>query len=187
MGRRKNNKSSDNNESSTKVSDSNPDRQQHNTITRFADAEEDDATASSILDDSVAAPVDGTAIEDEAMCDADVSMIDGEDDKTSADYYFDSYSHFGIYPFCILSLAETKWGFLNLLIDRYLDECKFYCSCFLQNSFWLSVLLFLFAGIHEVCTLNLDTKLFGFCYWNIISLTHLFRSNLDVVLFSYLT
>lgn len=135
MGRRKNNKSSDNNESSTKVSDSNPDRQQHNTITRFADAEEDDATASSILDDSVAAPVDGTAIEDEAMCDADVSMIDGEDDKTSADYYFDSYSHFGIYPFCILSLAETKWGFLNLLIDRYLDECKFYCSCFLQNSF----------------------------------------------------
>ncbi|KAH9762833.1 protein arginine N-methyltransferase 1.1 [Citrus sinensis] len=97
MGRRKNNKSSDNNESSTKVSDSNPDRQQHNTITRFADAEEDDATASSILDDSVAAPVDGTAIEDEAMCDADVSMIDGEDDKTSADYYFDSYSHFGIH------------------------------------------------------------------------------------------
>lgn len=113
MGRRKNNKSSDNNESSTKVSDSNPDRQQHNTITRFADAEEDDATASSILDDSVEAPVDGTAIEDEAMCDADVSMIDGEDDKTSADYYFDSYSHFGIYPFCILSLAETKWGFLD--------------------------------------------------------------------------
>ncbi|KDO59263.1 hypothetical protein CISIN_1g015306mg [Citrus sinensis] len=108
MGRRKNNKSSDNNESSTKVSDSNPDRQQHNTITRFADAEEDDATASSILDDSVAAPVDGTAIEDEAMCDADVSMIDGEDDKTSADYYFDSYSHFGIHEEMLKDVVRTK-------------------------------------------------------------------------------
>lgn len=108
MGRRKNNKSSDNNESSTKVSDSNPDRQQHNTITRFADAEEDDATASSILDDSVEAPVDGTAIEDEAMCDADVSMIDGEDDKTSADYYFDSYSHFGIHEEMLKDVVRTK-------------------------------------------------------------------------------
>lgn len=120
MGRRKNNKSSDSNQSSMKISGSDPDRHQHNTITRFADAEEDDSTVSSILEDSVAAPVDGTAIDDEAMCDADVSMLDGEDDKTSADYYFDSYSHFGIFLFLILSLAETKWDFLNLLIELIL-------------------------------------------------------------------
>lgn len=108
MGRRKNNKSSDNNQSSMKISGSDPDRHQHNTITRFADAEEDDSTVSSILEDSVAAPVDGTAIDDEAMCDADVSMLDGEDDKTSADYYFDSYSHFGIHEEMLKDVVRTK-------------------------------------------------------------------------------
>lgn len=38
--------------------------------------------------------------EDSAMCDLDASLIGA--DQTSADYYFDSYSHFGI-PFLISS------------------------------------------------------------------------------------
>lgn len=83
MGRRKN-KSNDNQNSM---------KQQNNSVC-FED-QDVETTGSSNLKESVTA-VDIT-IEDESMCDADVSFVDGEDDKTSADYYFDSYSHFGIF------------------------------------------------------------------------------------------
>lgn len=90
MGRRKNNNNNNNSQSSMNIT---------NTITRFQD-EEDDTTVSSNLEDSVTA-IDKTT-EDEAMCDADVSYTDADDDKTSADYYFDSYSHFGMFLFYFL-------------------------------------------------------------------------------------
>ncbi|TYH10440.1 hypothetical protein ES288_A07G176600v1 [Gossypium darwinii] len=46
------------------------------------------------------------------MGEPDISFFgcDGEDDKTSADYYFDSYSHFGIYEVSVQQL-----GHLNLV------------------------------------------------------------------------
>ncbi|KHG19349.1 Protein arginine N-methyltransferase 1 [Gossypium arboreum] len=62
---------------------------------RFQDADDKEiASNSSNLDDSIVA-VD-KASEDVSMGEPDVSFFgcDGEDDKTSADYYFDSYSHF---------------------------------------------------------------------------------------------
>ncbi|KAG8495549.1 hypothetical protein CXB51_013389 [Gossypium anomalum] len=65
---------------------------------RFQDADDKEiASNSSNLDDSIVA-VD-KASEDVSMGEPDVSFFgcDGEDDKTSADYYFDSYSHFGIF------------------------------------------------------------------------------------------
>lgn len=40
---------------------------------------------------------------DESMCELDESIVGG--DKTSADYYFDSYSHFGIHEVGIMHLA----------------------------------------------------------------------------------
>lgn len=51
-----------------------------------AETIEEDATESSNLE------VDST------MCEPEDSLI-ARDDKTSADYYFDSYSHFGISSF----------------------------------------------------------------------------------------
>ncbi|XVF34987.1 hypothetical protein REPUB_Repub18cG0105900 [Reevesia pubescens] len=63
---------------------------------RFQDADDDGAaTESSNLDDSIVA-VD-KATEDVTMGELNVSFVDcdgDDDDKTSADYYFDSYSHF---------------------------------------------------------------------------------------------
>nr|GMC65401.1 probable protein arginine N-methyltransferase 1.2 [Ipomoea batatas] len=47
--------------------------------------------------------------EDTAMCDpsADDDSMAG-DDKTSADYYFDSYSHFGNFPEMLKDVVRTK-------------------------------------------------------------------------------
>ncbi|KAJ6372166.1 hypothetical protein OIU76_026618 [Salix suchowensis] len=43
------------------------------------------------------------------MHDPDVSFVDGcDDDKTSADYYFDSYSHFGIHEEMLKDAVRTK-------------------------------------------------------------------------------
>ncbi|CAN7032909.1 unnamed protein product [Brassica rapa subsp. trilocularis] len=42
--------------------------------------------------------------QDESMCD----VTDVTDDTTSADYYFDSYSHFGNFPFqCVFLLVSV--------------------------------------------------------------------------------
>lgn len=91
MGRRKNNNQSSSGGSISKMN-------QHN---RFEDADEiiEDAAVSSNLENSVCEPdgsvdkaVEGSASEPDAV------FIDA-DDKTSADYYFDSYSHFGNFSF----------------------------------------------------------------------------------------
>ncbi|TYJ49877.1 hypothetical protein E1A91_A01G166200v1 [Gossypium mustelinum] len=78
---------------------------------RFRDADDKEiASNSSNLDDSIVA-VD-KASEYVSMGEPDVSFFgcDGEDDKTSADYYFDSYSHFGIHEVSVQQL-----GHLNLV------------------------------------------------------------------------
>ncbi|KAI3447095.1 hypothetical protein Pfo_003760 [Paulownia fortunei] len=45
--------------------------------------------------------------EDSSMCEPDGSLIAG-DDKTSGDYYFDSYSHFGIHEEMLKDVVRTK-------------------------------------------------------------------------------
>ncbi|KAK4415641.1 protein arginine N-methyltransferase 1.1 [Sesamum alatum] len=45
--------------------------------------------------------------EDTAMCEPEDSLAAG-DDKTSADYYFDSYSHFGIHEEMLKDVVRTK-------------------------------------------------------------------------------
>ncbi|TYG66859.1 hypothetical protein ES288_D05G032300v1 [Gossypium darwinii] len=76
---------------------------------RFRDADDKEiASNSSNLDDSIVAV--GKASEDVSMGEPDVSFFgcDGEDDKTSADYYFDSYSHFGIFSEMLKDVVRTK-------------------------------------------------------------------------------
>ncbi|TYH62422.1 hypothetical protein ES332_D07G119100v1 [Gossypium tomentosum] len=78
---------------------------------RFRDADDKEiASNSSNLDDSIVA-VD-KASEYVSMGEPDISFFgcNGEDDKTSADYYFDSYSHFGIHEVSVQQL-----GHLNLV------------------------------------------------------------------------
>ncbi|XP_057811054.1 probable protein arginine N-methyltransferase 1 isoform X1 [Salvia miltiorrhiza] len=45
--------------------------------------------------------------EDSTMCEREESLVTG-DDKTSADYYFDSYSHFGIHEEMLKDVIRTK-------------------------------------------------------------------------------
>ncbi|KAK6147761.1 hypothetical protein DH2020_018673 [Rehmannia glutinosa] len=45
--------------------------------------------------------------EDSAMCEPEGSLV-ASDDKTSADYYFDSYSHFGIHEEMLKDVVRTK-------------------------------------------------------------------------------
>ncbi|KAJ6862813.1 protein arginine N-methyltransferase 1.1-like isoform X1 [Populus alba x Populus x berolinensis] len=74
---------------------------------RFNDEEEEEE--SSNLDDSIVATEKSIAIDDVSMQDPDVSFVDGcDDDKTSADYYFDSYSHFGIHEEMLKDVVRTK-------------------------------------------------------------------------------
>ncbi|KAL0891240.1 hypothetical protein Bca101_015223 [Brassica carinata] len=69
-----------------------------NTKIRFEDADEDEA-----------AQVSGEAAQDESMCDAEaVETTEVTDDTTSADYYFDSYSHFGIHEEMLKDVVRTK-------------------------------------------------------------------------------
>ncbi|KAB5514206.1 hypothetical protein DKX38_028112 [Salix brachista] len=73
---------------------------------RFNDDEEEE---SSNLDDSIVATDKSIAVDDVSMHDPDVSFVDGcDDDKTSADYYFDSYSHFGIHEEMLKDAVRTK-------------------------------------------------------------------------------
>ncbi|KAJ6957672.1 hypothetical protein NC653_039593 [Populus alba x Populus x berolinensis] len=74
---------------------------------RFNDEEEEEE--SSNLDDSIVATEKSIAIDDVSMQDPDVSFVDGcDDDKTSADYYFDSYSHFGNMQEMLKDVVRTK-------------------------------------------------------------------------------
>ncbi|KAE8705882.1 putative protein arginine N-methyltransferase 1 [Hibiscus syriacus] len=98
MGRRKG--------SNTAQTSTNSSNQFEGTKIRFQDAEDDAvATDSSNLDESVLA-VD-KATEDVSMGEPEVSLVDS-DDKTSADYYFDSYSHFGIHEEMLKDGVRTK-------------------------------------------------------------------------------
>lgn len=102
MGRRKN--TNDFNQSSTSFSNSS---QQHlNNKIRFEDADEplDETNESSNLDESMCEPEASGKAVDDSMCDRD----DVSDDKTSADYYFDSYSHFGIHEEMLKDVVRTK-------------------------------------------------------------------------------
>uniref|UniRef100_A0A2N9GCT2 Uncharacterized protein n=1 Tax=Fagus sylvatica TaxID=28930 RepID=A0A2N9GCT2_FAGSY len=74
--------------------------QLHNTKIRFEDPEEEETTqCTNNLDESMCDPDVSDKAIDESLCvPDDVSFVDG-DDKTSADYYFDSYYHFGKIPF----------------------------------------------------------------------------------------
>ncbi|KAL1210634.1 Protein arginine N-methyltransferase 1.1 [Cardamine amara subsp. amara] len=74
-----------------------------NTKIRFEDADEDEvAEGSGFAGEEVA--------QDESMCDAGESTDAAEvtDDTTSADYYFDSYSHFGIHEEMLKDVVRTK-------------------------------------------------------------------------------
>ncbi|KAK1550215.1 hypothetical protein Q3G72_015597 [Acer saccharum] len=102
MGRRNNKK---NNHGQSSMSFTNPD-EPLNTVTRFEDAEEEIAVSSN-LDDSIVAG-DKATEDDESMCDVDGSFVDGGDNKTSADYYFDSYAHFGIHEEMLKDVVRTK-------------------------------------------------------------------------------
>ena len=93
MGRRKN--SNDNN-----MNQSSHSHHSHNSKIRFEDPEEEEeetTQCSNNLDESMCDPECSDKAIDEPN---DVSFMDG-DDKTSADYYFDSYSHFGKTSFFI--------------------------------------------------------------------------------------
>ncbi|KAJ0263067.1 Protein arginine N-methyltransferase 1.1 [Hirschfeldia incana] len=48
------------------------------------------------------------APQDESMCDAAETTTEVTDDTTSADYYFDSYSHFGIHEEMLKDVVRTK-------------------------------------------------------------------------------
>ncbi|KAG5009766.1 hypothetical protein AAZX31_07G121100 [Glycine max] len=82
MGRRKNN--SNNNQCSS----SKEDADMNSNHLRFEEADE---------------AVDESSNLDQSMCD-----IEESDDKTSADYYFDSYSHFGIHEEMLKDSVRTK-------------------------------------------------------------------------------
>ncbi|CAN8326493.1 unnamed protein product [Cochlearia groenlandica] len=73
-----------------------------NTKIRFEDADEEEdevAQGSGVAGDAPA--------QDESMCDA-VETSGVNDDTTSADYYFDSYSHFGIHEEMLKDVVRTK-------------------------------------------------------------------------------
>lgn len=53
--------------------------------------------------------------EDSTMCEPEDSLVAG-DDKTSADYYFDSYSHFGNY-FLLRLLFPLKNGVFCVIFE----------------------------------------------------------------------
>ncbi|KAJ4867380.1 Protein arginine N-methyltransferase 1.1 [Raphanus sativus] len=56
------------------------------------------------FEDEAAAQGSAEAAQDESMCDA----AETTDDTTSADYYFDSYSHFGIHEEMLKDVVRTK-------------------------------------------------------------------------------
>lgn len=58
-------------------------------------------------DDEEAATGSSNVEEDMAMCEPEDSFVPG-DDRTSADYYFDSYSHFGIHEEMLKDVVRTK-------------------------------------------------------------------------------
>ncbi|KAJ8766925.1 hypothetical protein K2173_011743 [Erythroxylum novogranatense] len=90
------------------------------TRTRFDDKDEELITQSSNPEDSGKA----IAIQDESMGEPDVSFVEGDDEKTSADYYFDSYSHFGIHEEMLKDVVRTKTYQNVIYQNRFLFKDK---------------------------------------------------------------
>ncbi|KAF9662434.1 hypothetical protein SADUNF_Sadunf18G0052900 [Salix dunnii] len=81
----------------------------HNQATKIRFNDDEEEEESSNLDDPIVATDKSIAVDDVSMHDPDVSLVDGcDDDKTSADYYFDSYSHFGIHEEMLKDAVRTK-------------------------------------------------------------------------------
>lgn len=89
---------------------------------------------------------------DQSMCD-----IDESDDKTSADYYFDSYSHFGIFPIPNSKKFVPFFFFFCDSFVKHTSNSSFYYSrfvlfcfvCFilkLNNSFFFFFLFVCVCG-----------------------------------------
>ncbi|KAJ6698918.1 PROTEIN ARGININE N-METHYLTRANSFERASE [Salix purpurea] len=96
MGRRKNNQ--------TSMSLNNAQHQ----ATKICFNDDDDEENSN-LDDSIVATEKAIAMDDVTMSDPNGSFVDGgDDDNTSADYYFDSYSHFGNMQEMLKDVVRTK-------------------------------------------------------------------------------
>lgn len=71
----------------------------------MCDADESTIGLDKAIDDSMCEPEESD--KDIAACfEPDESVIGS--DKTSADYYFDSYSHFGGFPFLIFFFPSKK-------------------------------------------------------------------------------
>ncbi|CAN1340713.1 Protein arginine N-methyltransferase 1.1 [Linum perenne] len=96
MGRRKQN-------TNTSSSASFPPAQNQATNLRFQDADEDPSMDSCNLDASI-------TTDDDSMSEANATLTGpaDEDEQTSADYYFDSYSHFGILQEMLKDVVRTK-------------------------------------------------------------------------------
>ncbi|KAH0935782.1 hypothetical protein HID58_012899 [Brassica napus] len=96
-----------------------------NTKIRFEDADEDETAQGS---------AEAATAQDEPMCDAADITTDAADDTTSADYYFDSYSHFGKMNPCALWCLI---GGLYLLQEMLKDvvRTKTYQNVIYQNKF----------------------------------------------------
>ncbi|KAE8724496.1 Tetraspanin-2 [Hibiscus syriacus] len=93
---------------------------------RFQDADDEEiVSGSSNLDDSVVTVDKGS--EDVSMGEPDVSFFgcEGDDDKTSADYYFDSYSHF------------EKQALMEPLVDT-VDQKQIVTNCHLLRTMDIS-------------------------------------------------
>uniref|UniRef100_A0A6N2MZY1 Protein arginine N-methyltransferase domain-containing protein n=1 Tax=Salix viminalis TaxID=40686 RepID=A0A6N2MZY1_SALVM len=129
MGRRKNNQ--------TSMSLNNAQHQA--TKICFNDDEEEE---NSNLDDSIVATEKAIAMDDVTMSDPNGSFVDGgDDDNTSADYYFDSYSHFGIHEVSVSFLktnhgADVSLPFLTLQeMLKDVVRTKTYQNVIFQNKF----------------------------------------------------
>ncbi|KAF3486769.1 hypothetical protein F2Q69_00057645 [Brassica cretica] len=105
-----------------------------NTKIRFEDADEDEAAQGS---------AEAATAQDESMCDAADGTTETTDDTTSADYYFDSYSHFGKMnpcalwlPTCVLNV-DSDSNRLYLLQEMLKDvvRTKTYQNVIYQNKF----------------------------------------------------
>ncbi|XP_022933999.1 protein arginine N-methyltransferase 1.1 [Cucurbita moschata] len=77
---------------------------------RFEDDDEaliEETTESSNIDESMCEADDSNRVIEDSACEP-AQSLDDKDDKTSADYYFDSYSHFGIHEEMLKDSVRTK-------------------------------------------------------------------------------
>ncbi|RZC49950.1 hypothetical protein C5167_018386 [Papaver somniferum] len=93
MGRRRSNNGGSS-------SSSNIENNNHPQVTKLCIDDDDNELPEEMITPSI----------DQSMSEADNStaVIGGDDDKTSADYYFDSYSHFGIHEEMLKDTVRTK-------------------------------------------------------------------------------